>query len=132
MRLALPSLGALLVSSAVAASAAPGPAEDYVIHCSACHQQSGAGVPNLVPPLSGLAPFLATPEGRAYLVRVPGVAQSALDDERLAALLNWVMREMSGSAPDPAYDAREVHALRGDPLRDAPAERRAVLDRAAR
>jgi len=60
-------------------------------------------------------------------VRVPGVAQAALDDERLATLLNWVLREMSGKAPDPAYDAREVHALRADPLRDAMAARRAVL-----
>ena len=120
------ALGAALGFAATAA-ATPGPAEDYLLHCSGCHQQSGAGVPGVVPTLSGLAPFLATSEGRAYLVRVPGVAQAALDDERLAALLNWVLREMSGTAPDPAYDAREVHALRADPLRDAPAQRRAVL-----
>ena len=82
--------------------------EDYLLHCSGCHQADGAGVPGVVPPLSGLAPFLATPAGRAYLVRVPGVAQAPLDDERLAALLNWVMREMSGAQPSPAYDAREV------------------------
>ena len=87
-------------------------------------------MPGLVPPLSGLAPFLATPEGRAYLVRVPGVAQASLEDDRLAALLNWVMSEMSGTAPEPAYEALEVHELRGAPLRDAPAERRAVLERA--
>jgi mono/diheme cytochrome c family protein len=122
------ALGAALALAAGAA-AAPGPAEDYLLHCSGCHQQDGAGVPGVVPPLSGLAPFLAKPEGRAYLVRVPGVAQAALDDERLATLLNWVMREMSGKTPDPAYDAREVHALRADPLRDAPAQRNAVLER---
>src|SRR5262245_58917235 len=95
---------AALSALAAAAAAAP-PAEDYLLHCSGCHGQSGAGVPGVVPPLSGLSSFLASPEGRAYLVRVPGVAQSSLDDERLAALLNWVMREMSGVAPDPAYDA---------------------------
>jgi len=118
-----------MLAFGAAASAAPGPAEDYLLHCSGCHQQDGAGVPGLVPPLSGLTPFLTTPEGRAYLVRVPGVAQAALDDDRLAALLNWVMREMSGKAPDPTYDAREVHTLRTDPLRDAPAERARVLAR---
>ena len=123
------ALGAAIALCATAAGAAPGPAEDYVLHCSGCHQQSGAGVPDVVPPLSGLAPFLATPEGRAYLVRVPGVAQAALDDERLAALLNWVMSAMSGVAPDPAYSAAEVHDLRSEPLRDAPAQRRAVLER---
>ena len=124
------ALGAALAFGA-AAAAVPGPAEDYVLHCSACHQRDGAGVPGVVPPLSGLAPFLATPAGRAYLVRVPGVAQAALDDERLAALLNWVMGAMSGKAPDPAYGAAEVHALRADPLRDAPAQRKAVLERTA-
>ena len=117
---------------AAAANAVPGPGEDYLLHCSGCHQQSGAGVPELVPPLSGLAPFLATAEGRAYLVRVPGVAQAALDDDRLATLLNWVLREMSGKAPDPAYGASEVQALRRAPLRDAAAQRRAVLERHAR
>ena len=127
MRLAASAvLGATLVLAA-AAGAVPGPAEDYLVHCSGCHQQNGAGVADLVPPLSGLAPFLATPEGRAYLVRVPGVAQAALDDERLATLLNWVLSEMSGKTPDPAYDAREVKALRADPLRDALAARKAAL-----
>ncbi len=117
----------LALWSAAAANAAPPPGEDYLLHCSGCHLASGAGVPGVVPPLSGLAPFLATPAGRAYLVRVPGVAQASLDDQRLAALLNWVMREMSGAQPLPAYGAGEVHALRADPLRDARAQREIVL-----
>jgi mono/diheme cytochrome c family protein len=125
------AVGAALAIAA-AANAAPGPREDYLLHCSGCHQQSGAGIPGLVPSLSDLAPFLATAEGRAYLVRVPGVAQAALDDDRLATLLNWVLREMSGKAPDPGYDASEVQALRRAPLRDAAAQRRAVLERRAR
>jgi mono/diheme cytochrome c family protein len=124
MRLALASL---LAVAAVAAAAAPGPDEDYLLHCSACHHADGAGVPGLVPPLTDLAPFLATASGRAYLVRVPGVAQAALDDARLAALLNWVMREMSGADPSPAYDANEVHALREEPLRDPRTERGSAL-----
>ncbi|TMA34310.1 MAG: cytochrome c [Deltaproteobacteria bacterium] len=127
MRNAL-ALGAALVLCG-AAAAAPAPGEDYLLHCSGCHHADGAGVPGVVPPLTGLAPFLATPAGRAYLVRVPGVAQAALDDARLAALLNWVMREMSGADPHPAYDAREVHALRADPLRDARAARASALGR---
>jgi mono/diheme cytochrome c family protein len=124
MRSALAALG---LAVAIAANAAPPPGEDYVLHCSGCHHADGAGVPGIVPPLSGLAPFLATPAGRAYLVRVPGVAQAPLDDDRLAALLNWVLREMSGAQPDPAYEAREVAALRARPLRDALAERAAAL-----
>jgi mono/diheme cytochrome c family protein len=122
------ALGAgLALATAAAAIAAPSPDEDYLLHCSGCHRADGAGVPGVVPPLTGLAPFLDTAAGRAYLVRVPGVAQSSLDDTRLAALLNWVLHEMSGAAP--AYGAREVHALRADPLRDARAERALVLGR---
>ena len=123
------ALAAALALGAAAASAAPPPAEDYVLHCSACHHADGAGVPGVVPPLTGLAPFLAMPAGRAYLVRVPGVAQAALDDARLAALLNWVLREFSGAEPRPGYDAQEVHALRGEPLRDPSTARALALRR---
>ncbi len=122
---------ALVLCAAAAAGAAPLPDEDYLLHCSGCHQGGGAGVPDVVPPLTGLSSFLATAEGRAYLVRVPGVAQSSLDDTRLAALLNWVMREMSGVEPSPHFDAREVHALRSEPLRDARAQRARVLEHAS-
>ena len=122
-------LALAIALAAAAARATPPPAEDFLLHCSGCHHADGAGVPGVVPPLSGLAPFLATPEGRAYLVRVPGVAQASLDDARLAALLDWVLREFSGVAPRPGYDAVEVHALRAEPLRDARAERARVLAR---
>jgi mono/diheme cytochrome c family protein len=122
------AVGAVLaLLAAAAASAAPPTNEDYLLHCSGCHGPDGAGVPGVVPSLCELAPFLLTAAGRDYLVRVPGVAQSSLDDARLAALLNWVLREMSGVAPRPAYEAREVHALRAQPLRDARAERKTAL-----
>jgi mono/diheme cytochrome c family protein len=119
---------ALVASAAGAAWAAP-PEEDYVLHCSGCHRPGGGGVPDTVPSLRDLGPFLATDTGRAYLVRVPGVAQAALDDERLAALLNWVLRELSGVDPAPPYDAREVGALRARPLRDPRPQRRLALGR---
>ena len=118
------ALALLLASSA---AAAPPPREDYLLHCSACHGADGAGVPDVVPPLSDLALFLATRAGRDYLVRVPGVAQAPLDDARLAALLDWVLRELSGVAPDPGFAAAEVHALRAEPLRDAREARARVL-----
>jgi mono/diheme cytochrome c family protein len=121
--------GALVWLAATASADAPPPEEDYVLHCSGCHRQRGAGVPNVVPPLTRLAPFLSTGLGRAYLVRVPGVAQAALDDDRLAALLNWVLSEMSGVEAAPRYSAGEVRALRARPLRDPRPERRAALGR---
>jgi hypothetical protein len=58
---------------------------------------------------------------------VPGVAQAALDDDRLATLLDWVLREFSGVTPDPGFAASEVRGLRAEPLRDVRDERARVL-----
>ena len=68
-----------------------------------------------------VAKFLSVPGGREYLIRVPGTAQSELDDVRTAALLTWLLQEFS---PDeiPAdftpYTAAEVGHARHTPLTD--------------
>jgi mono/diheme cytochrome c family protein len=120
----------LLVVLAPAAGAADAPlpdaAEDYVLHCSACHALDGAGVPGVVPPLRGIGHLLDVPGGRAYLAQVPGVAQAPLSDARLARLLNWVLEHFSGVAARPRYVAAEVGTLRTTPLRN-PASIRATL-----
>jgi hypothetical protein len=77
----------------------------------------------VAPGLQGLGSLLAAPGGRDYLVRVPGVAQAPLDDERLARLLNFVLRELAASPAEPPYEAGEVGRLRQTPLRDPRAER---------
>lgn len=116
-------LAALLLSLAAPAAAdEPAAAEDYALHCSACHALDGSGL-GFVPGLHGLAPLLAAPGGRAYLVRVPGVAQAPLSDERLARLLNWVLRRFSDARAEPPYAAAEVARLRASPLRDPAAAR---------
>ena len=124
---------ALLAASLLTASAHadPPPAQDYVLECRGCHGARGAGVPNSVPSLAQSARFLATPRGRAYLVRVPGVAGAQLPDARLAALLNWMLREIASDPPAPAdfapSTASEVASERAHPLRDPLAERAAAL-----
>jgi len=100
--------------------------ESYVLHCSGCHRLDGGGVPGVAPDLREIGPLLQTAAGRAYLGRVPGVAQAPVDDEELARLLNWILTEIAGTAPDPAYTAREVGILRAEPLRDPVAARRAL------
>jgi mono/diheme cytochrome c family protein len=100
--------------------------EDYVLNCSACHGLDGAGTPGVTPTLHGLARLLEAPDGRTYLARVPGVAQAPLSDARLARVLNWVLEQYSGGAPEPPYTADEVGALRLEPLRDTVAARRAL------
>lgn len=98
--------------------------ENYLLHCSGCHGRDGRGVPGTTPSLHELAPLLARDGGRAYLARVPGVAQAALADAELAKLLNWVLAEFSNVTPTPRYAAAEVASLRANPIRDTVAARK--------
>ena len=56
------------------------PQLDYMLQCQGCHGADGAGKPEVgIPSMVGMAErFLADPEGRAYLVQVPGVSQAPL------------------------------------------------------
>lgn len=131
MRLRRPLLAFAVVALAGGppAGAAP-PQQHWVLHCMGCHRPDGRGAPGRVPSLAGVARFLRVPEGRAYLVRVPGTAQAPLDDAAVAALLEWMLRRFdpdgipAGHAP---YTAEEVARLRATPLLDADATRRALL-----
>jgi hypothetical protein len=108
------------------------PAVDYAVHCQGCHLRDGRETPGRVPALAGsLGRFARVPAGRVYLVRVPGVAQSPLDDAALAALLNWVLLRFDprGLPADfSPYRPEEVGRLRRIPLSDVEAERRRLLD----
>ncbi len=100
------------------------------MHCAGCHKADGAGQSGVVPSLVGSARFLGVPGGREFLVRVPGVAQSPLDDAALAAVLNWSLARFSARelpADFAGYTAEEVAALRAHPLVDVEATRRELL-----
>lgn len=105
----------------------------WALNCQGCHQPDGAGLPGATPPLRGVAArFTATPEGRAYLVRVPGVANSPLSDADLAELLNWLLLRFDRehlNADFRPYQAAEVGRLRLRPLRVEAARVRAELVR---
>lgn len=115
----------------LATSAVAGQRYDYVLHCAGCHKPDGSGS-EVVPALDETGMMLSIPGGREYLASVPGVAQAPLSDERLAALLNWMLREMGGRAPVPGYTASEVGRLRKKPLREPVAERNRLLADAAK
>jgi mono/diheme cytochrome c family protein len=106
------------------------PETNYMLHCQGCHRPDGSGLPGEVPDLRGqVARFLALPEGRAFLVRVPGVANAPLSDADLAALLDWVLTRFDpGHVPaaHAPYSADEVRPLRAQPLSKL-AETRAAL-----
>lgn len=130
----VPLIGAFLLTT-VGANAAPGntPQVDFMLECQGCHRPEGIGLPSAnVPTLKGhVSKFLNAPEGRAFLVRVPGVAQSSLSDERLAAVMNWMVREF-----DPAhlpvdfrdYEANEISELREKVMRNPNTIRRRILE----
>ena len=111
------------------------PAVNYQLHCMGCHLADGTGEPGRVPSLRrSLVLFSATPEGRDYVVRVPGVAQSPLSSADTAALLNWMARNLSDVAVPPnfaGYSAAEVEDLRGRPLVTVRAVRARLLKAAA-
>jgi hypothetical protein len=110
--------------------AARDPATLYMMECQGCHLADGSGGLNNVPSLhNSVARFLAVPGGREYLVRVPGVAQSALSDADTTAVLNWMLRTFG--PPELAmqyapYTVEEVARLRQAPLTEI-VQRRAEL-----
>ena len=96
------------------------PAVNYQLRCMGCHLADGSGQSGRVPSIRrSLVLFSAFPEGREYVVRVPGVAQSPLSDEETAALLNWMARNLSDLKVPRGfveYSEAEIHGLRGHPL----------------
>ena len=111
---------ALLWLLAAAPAFAGSPAVDYALNCQGCHLNDGSGTPGSVPPLAGsVGRFMRVRGGREYLVQVPGVATSPLDDAALAAVLNWML-DRFGPPQLPenyeAYTAAEVGTLRQKPL----------------
>jgi mono/diheme cytochrome c family protein len=99
-----------------------------------CHGRDGSGQPGRVPSLRRtLLPLSSLPQGREFLIRVPGVAQAPLSDEDIAAVLNWMLRHVSDVAVGTGfqdYSAAEVHRQRSRPLSGVRAARRRLLRQA--
>jgi cytochrome c2 len=106
---------------------------NYMLHCQGCHKEDGSGQPGIVPSLRGsVAKFLAVPEGRDYLVQVPGTAQSMLSDAEVAEVLNWAVGTFDPEhVPSDfiPYDEHEVARLRSAPISQTAAERAQILAR---
>ena len=100
----------------------------YILRCAGCHGLNGEGLPgNSIPDFHESGRFLNIPEGRAYLIEVPGVAQAHLSDREVADLLNWILATYSAAVmPKDAapYTEAEVHMYRSDKARDAVARRK--------
>lgn len=134
MRLgAVSLLAAWLALAAGAPAAAETAAINYMLHCQGCHLADGSGKPGAVPALAGsIARFARIPEGRRYLVRVPGASLSPLSDADLAAVMNYVIRRF-GPAEDAdaaaPFSPEEVSASRRPALLKVDAVRARLLER---
>ena len=110
--------------------------QHYVLNCAGCHQFDGTGSrAHEIPNMRGtVGHFLRLPEGRAFLVRVPGTANSRLSDAEVATMLNWMVYEFSRAQVPPdfkPYTPEEVTRLRHAPLDDVAARRAAIVAKLA-
>jgi cytochrome c553 len=124
--LALIALGAAVFSLQVRASAP----QDYMLYCMGCHGADAHGVPGKVPALAGaLSRFMRTPQGRDYVLRVPGAANSVLADAQLAAVLNWLAARdaAAGELRVAPFTEAEVALVRHTPLSNVLATRHEVV-----
>lgn len=69
---------------------------NYIMHCQGCHLADGAGTADKVPALKQeVGRFLQVEGGREFLIQVPGTSQSALSDNEVAGVLNWILDNFS-------------------------------------
>jgi hypothetical protein len=118
-------------NSTIAIQSPAQPAADYVLHCRGCHGPQGGAVEGKVPPLANaVGRFMRSEAGRDYVLRVPGVANAALSDERLAAVLNWTVEQFDSDNVTTElrrFTAAEVSRARRRPLLSVLAARRDVI-----
>ena len=102
----------------------------YLLHCRGCHLADGTGVAPDVPTLvDEIGRLVATPAGREYVVRVPGVSQAALNDAELAVVLNWILETFNADtlpADFRSYSADDIADARKKVLADPLTYRRSL------
>ncbi|SAK71879.1 cytochrome c, class I [Caballeronia hypogeia] len=113
---------ALVAASQAQAYDAARARQDWVLNCMGCHTADGSGIPGKVPPLrNSLGHFVSLPEGRQFVMSVPGASNSALNDAELANVLNWLLTTMNADSRPASfkpYTADEVAAHRRPALTD--------------
>ena len=103
---------------------------NYQMLCQGCHTPDGSGK-KAVPEIKNfIGNFLSTQAGREYLIKVPGSANSALDDKALTEVINWIIIEMAGTSKPQTwqyYRADEVARYRQAPLLEVVEYRKQLL-----
>lgn len=106
------------------------PEQNYILKCSGCHDMDGSGsAAGGIPPLPGyLGTFMNDADGRSYLMHVPGVIASGLNDKQLAVLMNYLNQKWGDAQATPFSEA-EVQQLRARPVDDVVKFRREMVRR---
>jgi hypothetical protein len=131
VRLFLPLLLAAYIFGAPRPAHSESASNLYLLNCWGCHGSHGEGIKGTAPPLIGLGDFLKTTGGRAYIVEVPCVSLSALNDAQIATVMNWVLVNMSKDrlpANFSPYTAAEIHRYRATRIAELTKTRRALLE----
>lgn len=125
----------LLLASAQALADDQRARVNYMLHCQGCHLPQAEGFAGRVPPMKDFVGyFLHSAEGRDFLIRVPGVAHSALDDIEITELMNWLLQSFSADqlpATFTPFTVAEVAGLRQNPELAPDAARIEILDEIA-
>jgi hypothetical protein len=105
--------------------------QNWTLNCQGCHRPDGTGSEGTAPSLAGtVSRFLGVPGGREYLGRVPGVSTSALSNDDLAEVMNWMVWRFDQQHLPPdfrPFTADELARLRARPLRLEASQTRADL-----
>ncbi|MFT7527177.1 MAG: cytochrome c553 [Arenicella sp.] len=103
---------------------------NYQMFCQGCHSADGSGHKSVPQLKNSMNKFMASQQGREYLIRVPGAANSVLDDEQLTELMNWMLRNFTDSSNAPTWKPYEVHEIsehRQSPLYETVEYRRNLI-----
>jgi mono/diheme cytochrome c family protein len=133
----------MLLIACAATSVTPSPAnaqsagdaslaqQHWVLNCMGCHTATGGGIAGKVPPLANsLGYFEHLPAGREYVMRVPGASNSALSDQELADVLNWLLTTKNRDALPKdfqPYTAAEIGAHRRPAFSDVATVRAGLI-----
>ena len=103
---------------------------NYMLKCQGCHAKDGRGLGDVHALKGFVGNFLSSNEGRAYLIRVPGSANSPLTDVELSEVVNWILFTMSDKSPTDSFNPltpKEFQTYRGQPILNAKAEKSRLI-----
>jgi len=116
----LVATAAITLPAATATAQTSLPLSNYLQHCAGCHRVDGSGLPPEVPNLgSDLGYLLESPEGRDFMLRVPGVTGVPITAEEVTDLLNWIIARFYPERTEfEPFTVDEIVAGRTRPLYD--------------